>query len=115
MHDGHQVLGGLLEIALQEEGELSVCGRAGRGELLELRQQAYGGAPPLVGGGGDELGGRDVLESVEPEPGFGFLSFVPHRDAGDEPRRLIVPIGTVRLIEISAPDATRSFGFNAAP
>ena len=60
-------------------------------------------------------GSRHVLESVEPEPGFGFLSFVPHRDAGDEPRRLIVPIGTVRLIEISAPDAARAFGFNAAP
>jgi hypothetical protein len=60
-------------------------------------------------------GSQHVLESVEPEPGFGFLSFVPHRETGDEPRRLVVPIGTVRLIEISAPDATRAFGFNAAP
>jgi hypothetical protein len=60
-------------------------------------------------------GSRHVLESIEPEPGFGFLSFVPHRDAGDEPRRLIVPIGTVRLIEISAPDAARAFGFSVAP
>ena len=59
-------------------------------------------------------GSWHVLESIEPEPGFGFLSFVPHGDAGDEPRRLIVPIGAVRLIEISAPDPARAFGFNAA-
>jgi hypothetical protein len=60
-------------------------------------------------------GSRHVLETVDPEPGFGFLSFVPHRAGGDEPRRLIVPIGAVRLIEISAPDAELAFGFNAAP
>jgi hypothetical protein len=59
-------------------------------------------------------GSRHVLETVDPEPGFGFLSFVPHRAAGDEPRRLIIPIGAVRLIEISAPDPEQAFGFNAA-
>ncbi len=58
-------------------------------------------------------GSRHVLESVDPEPGFGFLSFVPHRETGDEPRRLVVPIGAVRLLEISAPDPARAFGFNA--
>jgi hypothetical protein len=60
-------------------------------------------------------GSRHVLETVDAEPGFGFLSFAPHRAAGDEPRRLVVPIGAVRLIEISAPDPARAFGFNAAP
>ena len=58
-------------------------------------------------------GSRHVLETIDPEPGFGFLSFVPHRDTGDEPRRLVVPIGAVRLLEISAPDPARAFGFNA--
>lgn len=56
-------------------------------------------------------GSRYTLERVEHEPGFGFLSFVPHREAGEEPRRLVVPIGAVKLIEISAPDPARTFGF----
>jgi hypothetical protein len=60
-------------------------------------------------------GSRHVIETVDAEPGFGFLSFVPHRAAGDEPRRLVVPIGAVRLIEISTPDPEVAFGFNAAP
>ena len=59
-------------------------------------------------------GSRHTLESVEPEPGFGFLSFVPHREADEEPRRLVVPIGVVKLIEISAPDPARTFGFSPA-
>lgn len=59
-------------------------------------------------------GTRYVLESVEHEPGFGFLSFVPHREAGEEPRRLVIPIGAVKLIEISAPDPARAFGFSQA-
>ncbi len=57
-------------------------------------------------------GSRYTLESVEHEPGFGFLSFVPHREAGEEPRRLVIPIGAVKAIEISTPDPTRTFGFS---
>ena len=60
-------------------------------------------------------GSRHALESVDAEPGFGFLSFVPHREAGHEPMRLVVPVGALRLIEISAPDSEVAFGFNAAP
>jgi hypothetical protein len=56
-------------------------------------------------------GSRHTLASTSAEPGFGFFSFMPYRDDGDEPRRLIVPIGAVRSIEISAPDPERSFGF----
>ncbi len=55
-----------------------------------------------------------MVETTSAEPGFGFFSFVPHRDDGDEPKRLIVPVGAVRSIEISAPDPERSFGFVAA-
>jgi len=43
--------------------------------------------------------------------GFGFFSFTRHREDDDEPRRVIVPIGAVRSIEISAPDPERLFGF----
>ena len=56
-------------------------------------------------------GSRHTLATTSPEPGFGFFSFTPHREESDEPRRLIVPIGAVRSIEISVPDPERPFGF----
>ena len=59
-------------------------------------------------------GSRHVLAAATPDPGFGFFSFVPHRADDDEPRRVIVPIGAVKTIEISAPDTEQPFGFVAA-
>jgi hypothetical protein len=56
-------------------------------------------------------GSRHLVASAGPEPGFGFFSFIPHRREGDEPKLLIVPIGVVKSIEISAPDTERAFGF----
>src|SRR5215510_7521634 len=56
-------------------------------------------------------GSRHTIEATSADPGFGFFSFTPHREEGDEPKRLIVPIGAVRSIEISAPDPERPFGF----
>ena len=56
-------------------------------------------------------GSRYSIETTSPEPGFGFFSFTPHRTEGEEPRRLVVPIGAVRSIELSAPDPERPFGF----
>jgi hypothetical protein len=56
-------------------------------------------------------GSRYVLASAAAEPGFGFFSFTPHSAEGGEPRRLILPIGVVKLIEVSAPDPERQFGF----
>jgi hypothetical protein len=56
-------------------------------------------------------GSRHLVASATPEPGFGFFSFVPHRAVGDEPRHVVIPIGAVKLIEISAPDPERPFGF----
>lgn len=58
-------------------------------------------------------GSQYLLAAATAEPGFGFLSFTPHRDEGEEPRRVIVPIGAVKTIEISAPDPDRPFGFAA--
>jgi len=52
-----------------------------------------------------------LLAAAHPDPGFGFFSFTPHGEAGDEPRRVVVPIGAVKSIEISAPDPERPFGF----
>jgi hypothetical protein len=57
-------------------------------------------------------GSRHVVSSMQAEPGFGFFSFVPHTE-DDEPRRLVVPVGVVKLVEISHPDPARSFGFTA--
>ncbi len=56
-------------------------------------------------------GSRHMLAKMTAEPGFGFFSFIPHADDGGEPRCVVVPIGAVKLIEISSPDPERSFGF----
>ena len=56
-------------------------------------------------------GSRYTLATASAEPGFGFFSFTPYRAEGDEPKRMIVPIGAVRSIELSAPDPERPFGF----
>jgi hypothetical protein len=67
-------------------------------DAAEVRIELVDGTPYLV-------------ESASADPGFGFFSFLPHRAAGEEPRQVIVPIGAVRSIEISAPDPERQFGF----
>jgi len=59
-------------------------------------------------------GSQYALANMLHEPGFGFFSFTPHREEGDEPRCVVVPIGAVKAIEISAPDPTRTFGFAPA-
>lgn len=56
-------------------------------------------------------GTRHLLAAATADPGFGFFSFTPHHVEGDEPRCVIVPIGAVKTIEISAPDPERLFGF----
>jgi len=59
-------------------------------------------------------GSQHLVATATAEPGFGFFSFAPHRDDGNEPRRVIVPIGAVKTIELSAPDPARPFGFSAS-
>jgi len=56
-------------------------------------------------------GSRHLLVAITPDPGFGFFSFTPYATEGEEPSRVIVPIGAVKLVEISPPDPKRSFGF----
>jgi hypothetical protein len=67
-------------------------------DAVEVRIELVDGTPYLVA-------------SASAEPGFGFFSFLPHRAEGEEPRQVIVPIGAVRSIEISARDPERPFGF----
>jgi hypothetical protein len=59
-------------------------------------------------------GSRHLLAAATAEPGFGFFSFTPYDEDGGEPRRVIVPVGAVKTIEISAPDPEQPFGFAAA-
>lgn len=57
---------------------------------------------------------RFVLDRLEAEPGFGMVTVYVHqaRDA-DAPDAIVIPIGTIRRIELrSAPEETVSrFGF----
>jgi hypothetical protein len=71
-------------------------------DAVEVRIELVDGTPYLIA-------------SASPDPGFGFFSFLPHRAEGEEPRQVIVPIGAVRSIEISAPDPERQFGFVVGP
>jgi len=59
-------------------------------------------------------GSRFVLEKIEPEPGYGMVTLHIHPDDDDEtPDALIVPLGSVRRIELRrAPEArVANFGF----
>jgi hypothetical protein len=50
------------------------------------------------------------LATIRPDPGYGFLTLVPHTEAG-EPQELIVPIGAVRQLTLSRAEAESPFGF----
>jgi hypothetical protein len=51
------------------------------------------------------------LESLSPEPGYGFLTLVPHTEEG-EPQELIVPIGAIRQLTLSRAEAASPIGFS---
>jgi hypothetical protein len=61
-------------------------------------------------------GSRFPLDALSPEPGFGFVTLRPHPDPDDEyedlPAELIVPVGSIRRIELDRVDEERArFGF----
>jgi hypothetical protein len=60
-------------------------------------------------------GSHYVLERIDPEPGFGMLTIHvrPDDDDDDTPAALIVPLGSIRRIELrTSPDErVASFGF----
>jgi hypothetical protein len=58
-------------------------------------------------------GARFQLDTVSPEPGFGFVTLRPHpSDDPDVPDELIVPIASIRRIELDdAEEQRRPFGF----
>ncbi len=56
---------------------------------------------------------RFVLDRIEPEPGFGMVTLYVREPRDDDPDALIVPIGSIRRIELrKAPEErVARFGF----
>ena len=57
---------------------------------------------------------RFVLDRLDPEPGFGMVTLHVHAENEDDVDALIVPIGTIRHIELrkSPEHKLAAFGFN---
>lgn len=51
------------------------------------------------------------LVSLSPEPGYGFLTLVPHPEEG-EPQELIVPLGAIRQLTLSRAEPESPVGFS---
>ena len=50
------------------------------------------------------------LSKLSPEPGYGFLTLVPHAEDG-EPQELIVPLGAIRQLTLSRAEPQSPVGF----
>ena len=58
-------------------------------------------------------GARLTLQSLSPEPGYGFISLSVHQDRDDDPQQLIVPVGAIRRVEPGpAENEKAGFGFS---
>ena len=56
---------------------------------------------------------RFVLERIDPKPGFGMVTLYVTDARDDAPDALIVPIGSLRRIELrTAPEKAESIGFS---
>ena len=51
------------------------------------------------------------LSSLSADPGYGFLTLVPHAPEG-EPQELIVPIGSIRQLTLSRAEPESPIGFS---
>src|SRR5687767_12313027 len=45
-------------------------------------------------------GSRFGLESVSPDPGYGFITLTPGADEEDVPERLVVPVASIARVEL---------------
>src|SRR5437763_181415 len=58
-------------------------------------------------------GERLKLESLSAEPGYGFVTLSVHGAGAEDPQQLIVPLGSIRRIELGPAEAERAqFGFS---
>jgi len=55
-------------------------------------------------------GSTHAVASIEPEPGFGFVTLVPH---GDETVELIVPLGAFARITLRPVSEQHPLGFSS--
>ena len=57
-------------------------------------------------------GARYAIESLSPEPGYGFVTIRPH-PGEDVPAEVIVPVGSIKRIELSrAAEQRAQLGFS---
>jgi hypothetical protein len=56
-------------------------------------------------------GTRYVLDTLSPEPGYGFVTLRPHPEEEGEREELIVPLASVAHIRISTAEREPEFGF----
>ena len=57
-------------------------------------------------------GARYAIESLSPEPGYGFVTIRPH-PGEDVPAEVIVPVGSIKRIELSrAAELRAQLGFS---
>ena len=57
-------------------------------------------------------GRRLALRSLSAEPGYGFVTLAVHPEEDDDPQEVIVPVGTIRCINLGpAEEARARFGF----
>jgi hypothetical protein len=56
-------------------------------------------------------GTRHVLDTLSPEPGYGFITLRPHPEEEGEREELIVPLASVTHIRISPAEQEPHFGF----
>jgi hypothetical protein len=54
------------------------------------------------------------LASLDPEPGFGFVTLCPYCDEGDE-AELIIPLGAIRQVRIGHTEPEQPLGFVVPP
>jgi hypothetical protein len=59
-------------------------------------------------------GSRFALDSVSPEPGYGFITLTPKGDEDEDvPEQLLVPIGAIARIELRRAEEERAqLGFS---
>ena len=50
-----------------------------------------------------------ALESLLPEPGFGFVTLRPHAPA---PEEIVVPVGAIARLRLGPPEQHAPFGFS---
>jgi hypothetical protein len=51
------------------------------------------------------------LSTISAEPGYGFITLVPHPEDG-EPQELIVPLGAIRRLTLSGAEPESPVGFS---